>query len=524
MPVRCISPIKTAFALRLLRLLVLLQIGQGVTVWGQQIDVRKTNTTEFLINVWNISTINRHILLLSDEKIFFSPAVSNQIKTWSEHLPFNYLYSSNLVFKNHLDKPDAAQLQVQSRVHLTWLANILCLITLIVLIVWHLYGFRKNHILEKKKLKRIIQNLNHTIYVQKRQLQQQDHKLKVSNPSQDRFTHIANKMNNPLVICTLSGNLIWANTSFYSIFERTHKPTDVKLWEISGHDELEECFWNCLFNKIPCTQQIKKSEAETDVECLFQVTLSPVLTPTKKVKQIIAVYSNVTNLYELNRTRDMLMTVITHDLKSHLLAFKLIGETLLTQLHAENHPSVQQLNHLCSQASALYTFSHSLSDWLKDQRGKMHFMPEKFKLSQVVHEVIQLFKFQSQIKQIKFRNLVSDHLNISADYNMLKTILRNLFSNAIQHTQKGCIVIQAHVKAKNVIIKVIDEGLGEQKQDLFKSEHTGFGLFICEEFIRKNNGEIWQEAITNGTCIAFTLPLATTQMADIYEKENYNCR
>lgn len=406
----------------------------------------------------------------------------------------------------------------------TWWAYILYLIMVSGLIAWYLHWSRNIHLHEKKELEKIVQSRTNALSLQKEQLQRQARELQASIQAQERLALIASKINNPVVICALNGQLIWANASFYNIFEGAAILTDKKLWEIPGNGEMEDCFWNCLFNKVPNTQQIKNTKVKTDTEYLFQVTLSPVLTTTEDVRQIIGVYSDVTNLHELNKIRDMLMAVITHDLKSPLLAFKMISETLLIQLHAENHPAVHELNQMCNQASTLYTFTRSLSDWLKNQRGKIHFTPQEFELGQVVMEVIQLFRFQSEIKQIRFRNLVPEDLEIRADYNMLKTIFRNLFSNAIRHTDQGSIIIQAHTKGKHVIIKVKDDGRGADEQNLFNGEHTGFGLFICEEFIKKNNGKIWQEAVTTGTCIGFTLPLATTQIADVYEKENFNCR
>jgi len=457
-------------------------------------------------------------------------------KNWSDWSRSNYKEYTNLkegiyTFKvkarntfNQVSEVATWQFQIQPPFYRTWWACLLYLIMISGFIAWYLQRSRNRHLYEKKELEKIVQSRTYAISMQKEQLQQQARELQASMQAQERLALIASKIDNPVVICALTGQLIWANASFYTIFESAADLTEKKLWEIPGNGEIEDCFWNCLFDKQANTQQIKNTKVKADTQYLFQVTLSPVLTPTEEVRQIIGVYSDVTNLHELNKIRDMLMAVITHDLKSPLLAFKMISETLLIQLHAENHPAVHELNQLCNQASALYTFTRSLSDWLKNQRGQINFSPQAFELNQVVTEVIQLFRFQSEIKQIKFRNLVSENLEIKADYNMLKTIFRNLFSNAIRHTDKGSIIIQAHAKGKYAVIKVKDDGLGASDQNLFNGEHTGFGLFICEEFIKKNNGKIWQEAVTRGTCIAFTLPLASTQKADIYEKENYNCR
>ena len=507
--------------MRLLRLLVLLQIGQGITVWGQQINSGKTEACEFLNDAWPTLLANHQVLYPTADKIISFLSIRQQLKYWANFNSRKYTgLDEKMLSPTQLT---ALTSYIHFRIFRNWWFYILCLIILSALTTWIINRTHNNHLREKEVLKRRIQSLTNTARVQKKKVQQQNQQLETSIQAQKRLELIANTMDNPVIICALNGGIIWANKSFYTIFEGSPNPTDKKLWEISGNNEIEDCFWNCLFNKTPNVQQIKTPKTETDIERLFQVTLTPVISPSNKVKEIIGVYSNVTNLYDLNSTRDMLMTVITHDLQSHLLAFKLICETLLTQLRAENHPSVRELSHMNNQASALYTFSDSLSDWLKNQKGKIQYIPENIKLNQVVDEVISLFKLQSQLKHIRFRNIVSENMEIRADKNMLKTIFRNLFSNAIDHGQQGTITIHANSNGKQAIIRVKDEGLGAEKQDLFNKEHTGFGLFICEEFINQNLGTIWQESVTTGTCIAFSLPLVTTQIADVYEKENYNC-
>jgi len=546
---RFFPPIKTVFALRLLSLLVLPQMGQSISVWGQHIYGGKNIK---LYEPANYPGGNKNLRIEEDNRGFIY--VTNQKgllekvyigtkeggfhkKTGRFHIPVITPTSikSSCKWLVHFKVPNTndtlllaatqkgtLQFQIQPPFYRTWWVYLLYLIIVSGFITWYLHRSRNMHLHEKNELEKIVQSRTHAISMQKEQLQQQARELQAAMQVQDRLALIASKIDNPVVICALTGQLIWANASFYTIFEGAANLSDKKLWEIPGNGEIEDCFWNCLFDKQANTQQIKNTKVKTDTEYLFQVTLSPVLTPTEEVQQIIGVYSDVTNFHEMNKIRDMLMAVITHDLKSPLLAFKMISETLLIQLHAENHPAVHELNQMCNQASSLYTFTDSLSDWLKNQRGNINFSPQAFELKRVVMEVIQLFRFQSEIKQIEFRNLVSEKLEIWADYNMLTTIFRNLFSNAICHTDKGYIIIQAHKKGRYAIIKVKDNGISAAEQNLFNGEHTGFGLFICEKFVRNNKGKIWQETVTSGTCIAFSLPLANTHKANIYE--NYNCR
>jgi signal transduction histidine kinase len=105
---------------------------------------------------------------------------------------------------------------------------------------------------------------------------------------------------------------------------------------------------------------------------------------------------------------------------------------------------------------------------------------------------------------------------------MLKTVIRNLCSNAIKFTQeKGCILITCKNEDDLVKIYVKDDGMGlseDRKNKLFDGtgyttlgtngeKGTGFGLPMCKEMIEKMNGtiEVESEGLGKGTTFIITL-------------------
>jgi signal transduction histidine kinase len=114
---------------------------------------------------------------------------------------------------------------------------------------------------------------------------------------------------------------------------------------------------------------------------------------------------------------------------------------------------------------------------------------------------------------------------------MVRTVMRNLISNAIKFTEKnGDIRVTANGKDGFVEVSVLDTGVGirsDKKDTLFKigkarstrgtakEKGTGLGLVICKEFVDKNNGRIWFESpipdgSEKGSVFYFTLPIPRT--------------
>lgn len=106
---------------------------------------------------------------------------------------------------------------------------------------------------------------------------------------------------------------------------------------------------------------------------------------------------------------------------------------------------------------------------------------------------------------------------------MLKTVLRNLISNAIKFSFNNSIIkISVNQEGEKAIVTVSDKGVGISKTNQGKlwnfSEQyttegtnkevgTGLGLILCKEFIEKHDGLIWVESeLGKGSDFKFTIP------------------
>jgi signal transduction histidine kinase len=132
-------------------------------------------------------------------------------------------------------------------------------------------------------------------------------------------------------------------------------------------------------------------------------------------------------------------------------------------------------------------------------------------------------KYYAKGKNISLKCQIPADLMVTADIQMLKTILRNLISNAIKFTPpKGKIMVTAEKKPDKIIFTVSDNGIGiepEIQDKLFKEfktystegtkgeKGTGLGLIICKMYVAKHEGKIWVESIPGkGSNFKFTLP------------------
>jgi signal transduction histidine kinase len=233
-------------------------------------------------------------------------------------------------------------------------------------------------------------------------------------------------------------------------------------------------------------------------------------------------------LRDLNASKDKFFSIIAHDLKNPFNT--IIGFSALLNEEIDNYqPSkIREFARLIN-VSAVQTLKllENLLEWAKSQNGKIPFNPTQLVVSELIEEEFLVLKEMAAEKNIELKYISSSQLYVLADKNMLKTVLRNLISNAIKFTYRnGKVEVKASVNDDMVEITVSDNGIGMSeitKAELFRidanvstpgtenEKGTGLGLFLCKEFVEKHGGKIWAESQWgNGSVFKFTLPLFAT--------------
>jgi two-component system, sensor histidine kinase LadS len=226
-------------------------------------------------------------------------------------------------------------------------------------------------------------------------------------------------------------------------------------------------------------------------------------------------------LEEVNRIKDKLFSVVSHDIKGPLTSLHLALS--LTKSGTISQQEFQQLTKMLEvKFNQTTEFIENLLQWANLQLRGETFDPVPTDLSELIKSTLTLLEFERRNKMIVVENTVEAKQEVYGDLNMLKSVLRNLMTNAIKFTPPGGKVkIHAELSGRFVTISVSDTGVGipERNQPLIFSldivttpgtgqeRGTGLGLVLCKEFVERNGGRIWFETQEDkGTTFYFTIP------------------
>ena len=225
--------------------------------------------------------------------------------------------------------------------------------------------------------------------------------------------------------------------------------------------------------------------------------------------------------------RDKMYSVIAHDLRSPIGTLKRVFNMLLMnltpeQIGEENLEMVTMGNNI---TESTFMLLDTLLKWTKSQTGRMNSVFQEVDISEVVVFASKMSDLVAQVKSISVEYDIPGPISVNCDVDMVKTIMRNLMSNAIKYTPDGGkIIISAGRTGERVWMQVDDNGIGippEDRPRIFErfyrvdkarsrqSGGTGLGLSIAKWIVDRHGG--WFEVVSRegvGTRISFLLPTA----------------
>jgi len=231
-------------------------------------------------------------------------------------------------------------------------------------------------------------------------------------------------------------------------------------------------------------------------------------------------------LERLNIDKDRFIAILGHDLRSPFTALLGLSDLLKENIQEFHIDEIKNMaGDINKTAQSTFNLLEDILTWARAQQGKIPFKPSKLSFTDICKDTIEILNPSAYAKKIAINYSATDNLNVFADADMIKMVLRNLVSNAIKFTNNGgAININAKVNSEYVTISVSDNGIGIKPDYQIKmfdvgqvlttkgtadEKGTGLGLLLCKEFVEKHGGKIWVESkVGEGSDFKFTLPIS----------------
>jgi two-component system phosphate regulon sensor histidine kinase PhoR len=335
-------------------------------------------------------------------------------------------------------------------------------------------------------------------------------------------------MGSGLILINKKGDISLINRTCHEIFEE-----DTDLWlnqlyhDVIKHKELIK-----IVQTIFITEKKQRMQIHFPVHLEvrhFEVYGAPVMSSREKLKGIVLVLHDITELKKLEQVRTDFVANVSHELKTPVTSIKGFTETLLDG--AMNTESLREkfLTIISKESERLQSLIQDLLDLSRIEQSYFQLNWQKTNLKLTIEEAIELLKRKAREKQIELEVMVEGDVTFDGDAERIKQIAINLINNGIMYTPVGG-VIRVFLKGEEekVQLQISDTGVGISEKELPRiferfyrvdrarsrnSGGTGLGLAIVKHLVEAHHAKIAVESeVGKGT--TFTILFKRNRLED----------
>lgn len=232
-----------------------------------------------------------------------------------------------------------------------------------------------------------------------------------------------------------------------------------------------------------------------------------------------------------NEAKTSFLSSMSHDIRTPMNA--IIGMTAIAGMHLDDSVRVKDcLNKIDISSKHLLALINEVLDMSKIESGKVELGNEKFKVSELLDNIMSMIRQQMKEKEQNIHVHIGQltHEAVSGDPYRLQQIFMNLLSNAVKYTPEGGMI---HMEFEEVEMLSIDAaryrlviedngiGMSEEFQKIMfepfsraedtrtnQVHGTGLGMAIVRNLVRLMGGDISVESELNkGTRVTVELVL-----------------
>jgi two-component system, OmpR family, phosphate regulon sensor histidine kinase PhoR len=332
---------------------------------------------------------------------------------------------------------------------------------------------------------------------------------KTYESQQERLETLIENMGSGLILINEKGDITLMNRSSSAIFEaEADKWLNKTYYDVIDNKKIIRFVQELFLTERPLRKQIRWSEGIYIRH--FDVHGAPIIGQDNKLKGIVLVFHDITELKKLEQARKDFVANVSHELKTPVTSLKGFTETLLDGAMNDEELREKFLTIIARESGRLEDLITDLLELSRIEGEHFQLDWQEVDLSELVSEAVTMLSEKASAKKMNLKTKVDGDVVIPGDPARLKQVMINLINNAVVYTPAGGeVIVRIRGQKENVIMEVSDTGIGISKKEIPRiferfyrvdrarsrnSGGTGLGLAIVKHLAEAHHANLSVES------------------------------
>ena len=243
------------------------------------------------------------------------------------------------------------------------------------------------------------------------------------------------------------------------------------------------------------------------------------------VTELIFVFSDLSQIREVERLRDDFFHGIIHELRTPLATILMYARLLREGKAQQKEKADRFLGVIERESDRLQKMVRQMLEVVKMEANEFQRSNDRVNLNELFDEILPPLADRATEKGLTFRQrITADMPPLLGNQETYHLIFKNLIDNAVKFTLSGAVRVEAYPEGSQIVVQVKDDGIGIPKQAMpnlfgrfFRAQTavergiagTGLGLYMVKVAVENYNGTIHVKSTAGkGTTFTVKLPIA----------------
>lgn len=296
----------------------------------------------------------------------------------------------------------------------------------------------------------------------------------------------------------------------------------VWIFVLAAFPSLILSFYLPSFIKRPLRQ------LQSDMARALENRSLPLPKPCEKDDDLVILYRQLDQLFHQNRQliQEMQSSLdnVAHDLRTPMSRLRAVAEYALQSEKGDPEMYRNALSDCLEESERVLSMLKVMMSVAEAESGTMRLELEEVDLMKMLGNVVNLYQYVAEEKQITLSCEGEDGLFVHADKTRISQVWANLLDNAIKYGhESGTVRIRVEKRGQYALVRFYDDGMGISETEisriwdrLYRGDRSrsrqglGLGLNYVKAVVEAHKGQVKVTSkISEGSCFAVSLPLLT---------------